>query len=76
MSRYPFDIEPPLTHREAQVAATYALLWNTKEVASRLGIAESTVKQRLERARARYHVERTGELFRAMGWLRVPEGLA
>jgi DNA-binding CsgD family transcriptional regulator len=68
-------ITPPMTPREAEIAAAYAESWSMKDVAARLDIAPGTVKARLNRARARYGVESIGQLYVALGWLRVPRTL-
>lgn len=75
MTQIADEIQPPLTPREAEIAAAYAEAWSMKDVAARLDISPETVKARLNRARARYGVESIGQLYLALGWLSVPRRL-
>lgn len=73
MTQIAGTLHPPLTRRERQIAVVYAETWSMKDTAARLDISRETVKQRLNRARARYGVESIGQLFVALGWVRVPK---
>jgi DNA-binding NarL/FixJ family response regulator len=66
------EIYPPLTPREVDVIAAYVETASMKDAGEKLGISRNTVKERLRRARRRFDVEKTLDLLRAIGWLRVP----
>ena len=73
---HPERSAPRLTPREAEVVRRIALGggrgWRCQGVAESLGISRSTMYRHLHNAEAKYGVSSVIDLFRALGWLRVP----
>jgi DNA-binding CsgD family transcriptional regulator len=62
----------PLTKREYEVMTLRAKGLTYKEVAYELGISLSTIKRRMSAASDKAGGGGTLEVYRALGWLRVP----
>lgn len=62
----------PLSPRERAVLAAYARHGSTKEAADALGIAPSTVRNRMTDAYTKLGVDNAIAAFRRLGWLVPP----
>ena len=62
---------PPLSPRQRQALATYAMTGDGRHSADLMGISYQTFKNHMRDARNRLGVTSTVDAFRALGWLVV-----
>lgn len=62
----------PLTPRQLEVMAAIAVTGSQKDAAASLGISVHTVKRHADIVYERLDVSSYVEVWRALGWLRVP----
>jgi excisionase family DNA binding protein len=63
----------PVTNRQIEALAAYAVTSSRKDAGKRLGVGEGAIRDLLYKLYRRLDVEDALEAMRVLGWLRVPE---